>query len=353
MVPCLTEYTWVANISAEDINKLIPTNSFWKEVWQAWAKFNYIPDVDKCKGQKEFLWCNSHIRVDGKPVMNKHALKNGLMYVHQLVTVDGTCKSHADVCNEFHLRDCLNWLEYRSIVQAIPIQWWGKDIEENASTLLDQVLETPKCSVVLSKVCYVTWDTSILTDYYVKYWFNVDPHSTMQEYIKNFARLYKITSITKLRNFQYRLLLHKIFTNDTLFKWGIVSSPECPECGQLQTLKHLLWECYKSEMIWYHVEKLCPRLNLCYKQIFSNVLDSLPLKAIETQIVLVTKYFLFRQKCMGGKVSKQLLDADIMYYKKMALYMEGNTSTYQATWSTIKLPGDSSVGEDEENAPAI
>ena len=49
------------------------------------------------------------------------------------------------------------------------------------------------------------------------------------EYELAFTSLYKITNNTKLRNFQYRLLLNHIPVNDMLYKWKIENS-ECNSC---------------------------------------------------------------------------------------------------------------------------
>ena len=56
---------------------------------------------------------------------------------------------------------------------------------------------------------------------YAKCWsMQTQENITLEEYLKLFSNLYKIMDVVKLRDFQYRLLLGKIFTNDILFRWG-------------------------------------------------------------------------------------------------------------------------------------
>ena len=56
--------------------------------------------------------------------------------------------------------------------------------------------------------------------------------------------LYKITGTTKLRDFQYRLLLGKTYTNDTLCKWKLTLTDGCERCkSKPQTVRHQFWEC--------------------------------------------------------------------------------------------------------------
>ena len=35
-----------------------------------------------------------------------------------------------------------------------------------------------------------------------------------------------------------------------MFKFNMTNSPNCPRCGQIETTKHLLWECYESQKMW-------------------------------------------------------------------------------------------------------
>ena len=57
---------------------------------------------------------------------------------------------------------------------------------------------------------------------------------------KALGDIYKVTNITKYRNYQYRLLASSLPANDRLFHWGIKSSQSCEWCGfAKQTLFHL------------------------------------------------------------------------------------------------------------------
>ena len=72
------------------------------------------------------------------------------------------------------------------------------------------------------------------------------------QYINLFKNIYKTTRDVKLRNFQYRLLLNKVFTNDILYKWGKVNTNTCEICNDnsKQTTVHLLYECKQAQSLW-------------------------------------------------------------------------------------------------------
>ena len=78
----------------------------------------------------------------------------------------------------------------------------------------------------------------------------LDMFIDFDEYLNSFARIDKVTHVVKLRNFQYQLLLNKIFTNDLLFKWKIMSTDKCENCNQIQTIKYLLLDCTETTRIW-------------------------------------------------------------------------------------------------------
>ena len=119
LIPSLGEYTWVVNINAGDINKMIVEDSFWKEVWVSWSKCYYAFDVEDIGNQ--FIWGNSHIRDGGLPIINEYAIRGGLLQVKQLLN-GKAFKSHGEIISDFGNR-CCNWLEYKMVKHSIPINW--------------------------------------------------------------------------------------------------------------------------------------------------------------------------------------------------------------------------------------
>ena len=74
------------------------------------------------------------------------------------------------------------------------------------------------------------------------------------EYLNAFLYINQVTNVTKLRDFQYRLLHNAIFTNDRLYYWKKVDTQRCNLClNEKQTVKHLFWDCVKTNSI---LEKL-------------------------------------------------------------------------------------------------
>ena len=62
---------------------------------------------------------------------------------------------------------------------------------------------------------------------------------------------FRVTSYTKLHEFQYKVLNKCLPTNVFLHKIGIYPSPACSFCGYVdETLEHILVYCNYSESFW-------------------------------------------------------------------------------------------------------
>ena len=115
------------------------------------------------------------------------------------------------------------------------------------------------------------------------------------DFLQLFKRIYSTTDSVKLQDFQYQLLLGKIFVNDILYRWGIVDTNTCHMCNATkQTIVHFLVECPAIKHIWTNLQELIPLDNTRWTKssIFSNRVHNSP-KHVINFIVLITKQFIF------------------------------------------------------------
>ena len=76
-------------------------------------------------------------------------------------------------------------------------------------------------------------------------------HIPYDTYVKYFNNIYACTQVTKLRDFQYRLLLRKIVLNTQLFRWNIHNNKLCRFCETHdETITHFFYNCSFSRKIW-------------------------------------------------------------------------------------------------------
>ena len=122
-------------------------------------------------------------------------------------------------------------------------------------------------------------------------------------YVKMFQVLYRITRVTKFRDFQYRLLLKKIIVNKDLAEWGIQKEDRCTFCRQhTETLIHLLHECQKVKPIVNFVYQLGGQNG---EELLEGAVNFIPnnIHANPRNIInfvgLFAKQFVYRQRCQG------------------------------------------------------
>ena len=117
------------------------------------------------------------------------------------------------------------------------------------------------------------------------------------EYEKVTKGIPRITICTKLRSFQWRLLLHATITNVHLLRYRIRDDECCTFCNKnAETVQHLLCECEKVTPIW---EFICTHLRIptpSVKQILFNQVKK-NLKDKENCVILLTKYYIYCRRC--------------------------------------------------------
>ena len=54
----------------------------------------------------------------------------------------------------------------------------------------------------------------------------------------------------KLRHVFYRLISGDIFSKERMCRFGMIDNNKCERCHQIESTRHLLWECVESRNIW-------------------------------------------------------------------------------------------------------
>ena len=197
-----------------------------------------------------------------------------------------------------------NWLTYANMISAIPKSWklLLKNGGENTDTYIPKykILEGKKIS---SKVYQQLVENETGCQKYMHRWNNMlQDKIELEEFKKAFSELYAITNTVKLRNFQYRLLLNKIFTNEILYEWKVVDTNTCTFCKkQPESITHLLVECTEVGPIWEGLKEFCKihqlECTLTVKNIILNKINS-SVTSVANTLALITKQYLYKQRCM-------------------------------------------------------
>ena len=94
----------------------------------------------------------------------------------------------------------------------------------------------------------------------------------------------------KLRHIYFRLIHKDFFTMEKMFKYKMVNNNKCKRCGEVETYRHLLWECIEARRIWRVHEEYMGGIDkvLCYEDVFKtgdlDVVSKVKLKIIQEMI---------------------------------------------------------------------
>jgi len=98
----------------------------------------------------------------------------------------------------------------------------------------------------------------------------------------------------QLRNIYFRLIHNDFYTYERMHKFKMTPNPNCPRCGEIETTKHLMWECYESQKIWKTYNEILKTVNLHENCItaYSDIYKSEQIGALSTVKMKIIKEFI-------------------------------------------------------------
>ena len=217
---------WNCAVKPGDVKLLLEKkkkDSFWEQCIQHWFGFTWETYHKNIKSKEQILaqilWHNSYITIQRKPLKTKNLAVKGCMYVEDIVDENYEFLSHQQLAKKFKSK--INWLDYTAMCQAIPHTWMRTlhspirldemQLEEN---LYDQVYkQKKKTGYIYQRLNNEKMGAIVAQAQLLKKEINVTTES-MQ---KAFKQINQITTIVKLKDFQYRLLQNALHCNDKLY----------------------------------------------------------------------------------------------------------------------------------------
>ena len=333
---------WQTQLSAEHVRKIFKKESFWVNVMQNWSELTWDTPTGNQETRNQILWYNSNICINKIPVCYEFMHKAGINYIKDIVKRNGEFKSVKEVEKEYHVK--IPCTIYWGLIKAIPKQWkdWVKDcnedVENESQDKLKVVVDYVKPVAALYRRLCVNIE---LVKEKSKKWRSVENENVMEaeELTNIIRRIPSYTICVKLRSFQYRILMNAIVTNTHLFKYKIRDNDLCSNCNAAQeTTKHLFFECDKVIDIWEAVYKQIGQ-RITYNEMMLNVISRNP-KWVQNTIVLITKYYLYKARCLGERISVVSLKNYINEYKNIEEQIalkKNKLDIHKIKWSDMKM----------------
>lgn len=302
------------NYNVESINKCLP--NFYRELLQY---FQELKSKTNIFSQGEFLlWNNKSITIESKPIFWKPWFKQKILYVQDLLNVNGNFLTIEEFQNKFKLKT--NFLHYLQLIAAIP-----SDLKKKATTtevppheLLDKteisssVIHTQDLTEMRCKNYYKIFNGNcIIEPTGIKNWRNKFP-DFFTDWGKKFTFIYKSTIDNKLRQFSFKLLHRLTTTKKELFKFKLADNEACTYCLRPDSIEHAFLECavttafYSEAIAWFNRENDTD-VTLTNIQITFNDIPRLtgdPRCRLHL-FVIILKQYIYTCKCLHRKPNIQ------------------------------------------------
>ena len=330
---------WEIHLTKKEIKTFIVHDSFWRDVLIDWVEMTNEFPIGSEQTRAQMIWLNTHIKIANKPILYKKWFEKGVIYIGDIVTEEGTLMPYDEFCNKYNLK--VPYTKYRGIWEALPKMWiqWLKPEnqgDENVISYYEKLGNYVKPTKTIYRM--IMENDSLLYDKAAKLGKELqkpmDPDE-LRGYITNIG---KITIYVKLRSFQYRLLMMSIVTNKKLFVWKIIESNQCSFCeSECETLRHLFFDCKYVKQLWEAVTSRLKIDNLTYQKIICNNINDNPKRA-ENCIVLMTKYYIYRTRCLKERLSYKSCENFILNYvsiEEEIARTKGKIIGHQIKWAHI------------------
>lgn len=308
-------YNWQHNVSVRDVKKMHINSTFWRDVLKCWASFSYQSRDSallKNKILRMPLMYNSAIRVGGgilTPV-NAHFLGN-------FITIQDLFRKTPNELSLLNFQEILNQVGQNKVI-AFRISGvskalsplWIKCVKGMASppssALGYDFSNIPKkiTTIVYNDKCYkekshsqlaAKWSSKIQHDHIID----------CELLDLAFSNVKNIVSCVKLRDFQFRFLHRRVFTNKILYKWKITETDRCTFChDEYETMEHLFLHCQYTKRFWQQVSSWYEamtdlEINLTDFVIVFNqyAFETNKISILDT-IILMAKQYIYRCRCI-------------------------------------------------------
>ena len=134
------------------------------------------------------------------------------------------------------------------------------------------------------------------------------------------------------------MLLQAITTNVKLKLYKIRENDLCSFCkDKKETLKHLFYDCKYVKVLWEFIKELLNIVQIDYKDILSNLIVPNP-NLKENTVVLYTKYFIYRNRCLQESISVSALKGYINSWietEKQIAIEKGKKPKHEQKWENF------------------
>ena len=330
------DYVWKLSfrkIENFPLLKMLPT--FYQQILLAFNKCKLIKPFDllnKHDIMQQPIWGNEYFKVKDICLYNKGWVKNQVLYVKDLINDKGMLKSDTD------LFDCNP--EKHNIVQSVYVlkNYVYKKIK-GFDLCIAPYVKIRNLTYIVVDNKYVDIKNMKSKMYYNILLKHITSRGNMESIfarefnfentVNNWKKVYyqkMYLRIPKLNEFNYKILHNILPCGKILCKFKDNISNLCEYCSQVETTKHMLYECPRIYKLWKMISGEL-NINISWKNIVCGFImyDPSPRIILLNYIISIVCYAIFKENshCKFDKLCYKdtniniIVKENLMYYEKI------------------------------------
>ena len=276
---------------------------FYINVLRAWSEVkNECSPEDWSQVRDEILWNNKNITIEGKSIYYRDWHAVGIERVKDLLSSENKFMSFHSVIQKVGKR--FPFTKLLGLIHAIPYVW--KQILR-AKCMVDN--ETQHCNKVVlppaKKISCKHARRILVARKFKEPLANNRLRRLGVEDIEKINEIhslsFRMTKETKLNIFQFKLIHNILPHRALLHKMKIVDSSSCLDCGEEETLRHLIVSCPSLSTFWSKVFSWWNSNSTCVA-FFDEIKILYGYNAADSKFfllnyyILIAKFYIFKQK---------------------------------------------------------
>ena len=233
--------------------KTIPL--FYQEVIISFTKSKTNDTLDNLNDLlQQHIWGNRILLVNGKALFSSIWIQSELKTLKDVLYPNGKCKTGEIISKLVKQTDYFTQITL--IKKAI------RPFTYLFCTNNDQEMITPNTEIpdiIYERKSKYFYQSLITQKYEIPYqqkaWENY-----FSERMFNWEDIYtkKVKKFPdrKIAEFNYKIIMKILICNLTLYNWNKIESPICHHCKEIQTVQHMLYECYEIKYMWKCISEL-------------------------------------------------------------------------------------------------
>ena len=156
----------------------------------------------------------------------------------------------------------------------------------------------------------------------------------------SYALPFKCRLNARVKYFQYQVVHRTLITNKKLYQFNLLDHNTCDNCNEIETIRHLLFECNSVKKLWRDIgkwikDRIKSKINT---DTFFILLGHPKHKYLVNYIIIVVKHEIFKGKWNNHIPNLNEIKKVLKNYMKLEIFIGSTTNGLEKVmgkWSSI------------------